>query len=168
MAPCLSVRSPGFAPGEILAVVCAVGLPALSYGRIRPARRELMATGLALLRCSFVGLGYIFGKSYHTDVVAAVHRATELLIGGQNPYSVFDLPAAIARFGLDPELATHLENGSVVHTFNYPAMSFLQLVPWVWLGLTDIRWVYLIETLLIPAVPIPPLRAGGRLMALPA
>jgi hypothetical protein len=166
MARSLVVSSPGFAPGEVLAIICAFGLPALSYVRIRPARRELIATGLALLTFSFVGLGYIVGKSYHTDVVAAVHRATELLISGQNPYAVFDLPQALARFNLDPELATHLENGSVVHTFNYPAMSFLQLVPWVWMGLTDIRWVYLIETLLIAVVAIRQLRPVWRSMAL--
>ena len=162
----LVVSSPGFAPGEILAIICAFALPALSFVRMRPARRELLATALALLTFAFVGLAYILGKSYHTDVVAAAHRATELFIGGQNPYAVFDLPEALARFGLDPELATHLENGSVVHTYNYPAMSFLQLVPWVWLGLTDIRWVYLIETMLIATVAIRQLRSTWRSMAL--
>ena len=166
MARSLVVSSPGFAPGEILATLCAFGLPALSYARIRPTRRELLATGLALLTFAFVGLGYIVGKGYHTDVVAAAHRATELFIAGQNPYAVFDLPQALERFGLDPQLATHLEDGSVVHTFNYPAMSFLQLVPWVWLGLTDIRWVYLIETLLIAVVAIRQLRSTWRSMAL--
>jgi hypothetical protein len=166
MARSLVVYSPGFAPGQILAIIAAVGLPALSLAPIRPARRELLATGLALLTFAFVGLGYIVGKGYHTDVVAAVHRATELLISGQNPYAVFDLPEALARFGLDPELATHLENGNVVHTFNYPAMSFLQLVPWVWLGLTDIRWVYLIETMLIGIIAISQLRPAWRSMAL--
>jgi hypothetical protein len=166
IARSLVVTSPGFAPGEILAIVCAFALPALSFVRMRPARRELLSTGLALLTFAFVGLAYILGKSYHTDVVAGVHRATELLISGQNPYAVFDLPEALARFGLDPELATHLENGSVVHTFNYPAMSFLQLVPWVWLGLTDVRWVYLIETMLIAIVAIRQLRPAWRSMAL--
>ena len=162
----LVVSSPGFAPGEILAIVCAFALPALSFVHMRPARRELLATALALLTFGFVGLAYIVGKSYHTDVVVAAHRATELFISGQNPYAVFDLPEALARFGLDPELATHLENGSVVHTFNYPAMSFLQLVPWVWLGLTDIRWVYLIETMLIAIIAIRQLRSTWRSMAL--
>jgi len=45
-------------------------------------------------------------------------------------------------------------------------MSFLQLVPWVWLGLTDIRWVYLIETMLIAAVAMRQLRSTWRSMAL--
>ena len=162
----LVVSSPGFTPGQVLAIICAFALPALSFVRMRPARRELLVTALALFTFAFVGLAYILGKSYHTDVVAAAHRATELFISGQNPYAVFDLPEALARFGLDPQLATHLENGSVVHTYNYPAMSFLQLVPWVWLGLTDIRWVYLIETMLIAAVAIRQLRSTWRSMAL--
>lgn len=162
----LVVSSPGFEPGEVLATICAFGLPALSFVRMRPARRELLATALALLTFALVGLGYILGKSYHTDVVAAVHRATELFISGHNPYAVFDLPEALAHFGLEPELATHLESGAVVHTYNYPAMSFLQLAPVVWLGLTDIRWVYLIETMLIAIVAISQLRSTWRSMAL--
>ncbi len=162
----LVVSSVGIAPGEALAVTTAFALPLLSYAKMRRETRELIVTALALATFALVGLGYIVGKGYHTDVVAAVHRAAELFISGQNPYTIFDMPQALARFNLDPQLATHLENGSVVHTFNYPAMSFLQLAPFVALGLQDVRWVYLIETLLIAVIAIRQLRPAWRSMAL--
>lgn len=162
----LVVSSVGIAPGEALAVTTAFALPLLSYAKMRRETRELIVTALALTTFALVGLGYIVGKGYHTDVVAAVHRAAELFVSGQNPYAVFDLPQALARFNLDPQLATHLENGSVVHTFNYPAMSFLLLAPFVALGLQDVRWVYLIETLLIAVIAIRQLRTAWRSMAL--
>ena len=166
MGRSLVVSSTGIAPGQTLAVLAAIALPVLSYVKMRRETRELIVTGLALATFAFVGLGYIVGKGYHTDVVVAAHRATELFVSGQNPYAVFDLPQALERFNLDPQLATHLENGSVVHTFNYPALAFLTLAPFVALGLQDVRWVYLIETLLIAVIAIRQLRTAWRSMAL--
>src|SRR5206468_3400388 len=94
------------------------------------------------------------------------HYAAELFLSGQDPYATFDLPQALARFGLDPELATHLLDGSVVRTFNYPALSFLIVAPFVWLGIGDIRWVYLGEVLIIAVLAIRQLRTAWRSMAL--
>lgn len=162
----LVVSSTGLGPGEILAVIVALALPALSYVKLPRERREAIATLLALLTFGFVGLAYIVGKSYHADVVAAVHRATELFLAGQDPYATFQLPEALARFQMDPQLATHLLDGTVVHTFNYPPMAFLQLAPFVALGLTDIRWVYLIETMLIAVLAARQLKPAWRSMAL--
>jgi hypothetical protein len=162
----LVVSSAELAPGELLALTSAFVLPLLALLPMPTARRELVATALALTAFSFTGLAYIVGKPYHTDVVAAMHRAAELVVSGQNPYAVFDLPQALARFGMDPELATHLLDGSVVHTFNYPAMSFLILSPFVALGIDDIRWVYLVEVLLFAVIAIRQLRVAWRSMAL--
>ncbi|HYR93527.1 MAG TPA: glycosyltransferase 87 family protein [Methylomirabilota bacterium] len=162
----LVVQSISVTPGQLMALMAAIGLPLLSYLRMRPASREILATGLALATLAFVGLAYIVGKPYHADVVAAVHRAAELFVSGQNPYAVFDLPEALARFHLDPELATHLESGAVVHTYNYPAVSFLVVAPFVWLGVDDIRWVYLGEVLLLAVIAIQQLRPAWRAMAL--
>lgn len=162
----LVIANNGIAPGQVLALLCAVGLPVLSYVRLRPATRELLATGLALTTFAFTGLAYILGKPYHSDAVAAVHHAAELFLAGQDPYATFDLPGALARFNLDPALATHLLDGSVVHTFNYPAMSFLVVSPFVWAGLDDIRWVYLAEVMVIAVVAIGQLRPAWRSMAL--
>jgi uncharacterized membrane protein len=133
---------------------------------MKPTAREAIATGLALLAFAWVGLAYIVGTPYGSDAVAAAHRATELFLAGQNPYATFDLPEALARFQMDPELATHLLDGSVIHTYNYPALSFLQLAPFVALGLTDIRWVYLIEAMLIAVIAARQLKPVWRAMAL--
>ncbi len=162
----LVVASSSVTPGQLLALTVAIGLPLLSYVKMRPASRETIATCLALATFAFVGLAYIVGKPYHTDVVAAEHRAAELLLAGQDPYAAFDLPEALARFGLDPQLATHLENGSVVHTYNYPAVSFLVIAPFVALGGDDVRWVYLVEVLLIAVIAVQQLRPAWRSMAL--
>ncbi len=162
----LVVGSTSVTPGQLLALMVAVALPLLSYVKMRPPSREVLATGLALATFAFVGLAYIVGKPYHTDVVAAEHRAAELLLAGQDPYATFDLPEALTRFHLDPELATHLDNGSVVHTYNYPAVSFLIIAPFVWLGVDDIRWIYLVEVLLLAVIAIQQLRPAWRSMAL--
>ena len=166
MGRSLVVSSPGFAPGEMLALVSAFALPLLAYTRMRREWRESLITGLALLTFAFVGLGYILGTGYGSDVVAAEHHAAELLIQGQDPYATFDLPGALARFNMDPELATHLEDGNVVHTFNYPPLAFVPLVPYLLLGFSDIRWVFLVEVMLIAVIAASQLRPAWRAPAL--
>ena len=166
MGRSLVVSSPGFAPGEMLALVCAVALPLLSYARMRREWREALVTGLALLTFAFVGLGYILGTDYGTDVVAAEHHAATLLMQGQDPYATFQLPDALARFNMDPELATHLLDGGVVHTFNYPPLAFLPLVPYLALGFGDIRWMFLVEVMLIGVIAARQLRPSWRAPAL--
>lgn len=162
----LVVSSVGVAPGEAGAIVTSIALPLLSYARLRPARRELLVTFIALGTFALTGIAYIIGKPYHADVVAAVHRATELFLSGQDPYAVFDLPSALTRFGMDPSLATHLLDGTTVHTFNYPPVSFLVLSPFVALGFDDVRFVYLIEVLVIGIIAIRQIRPAWRSLAL--
>ena len=162
----LVVLNIGIAPGQVIALFAAVILPVSAYLRIRTTTRELLATGIALTAYAFTGLAYIVGKPYHDDVVAAVHHAAELMLAGQDPYATFDLPGALARFNLDPALATHLLDGSVVHTFNYPPMAFVIVAPFVWLGLDDIRWIYLAEVLVVAVLAIRQLRPTWRAFAL--
>jgi uncharacterized membrane protein len=87
-------------------------------------------------------------------------------VSGQDPYAVFDLPEALARFRMIPELATHVEGGGVLHAYNYPALSFLVVAPFVALGLGDIRWVYVGEILVLAIVAVSRLRLAWRPMAL--
>ena len=166
MGRSLVVSSPGFAPGEMLALTSAIVIPAVSYAPFRREWRESIVTGLALLTFAFVGLGYILGTTYGSDVVAAEHRAAEIVLEGHDPYATFDLPQALARFNMDPELATHLLNGDVVHTFNYPPMAFLPLVPYLALGFADVRWVFLVEVMLIAVVAARQLKLAWRAPAL--
>ena len=156
----LVVESIGVAPDVLMALVVVGALPLLAVARLRPATRDALATGLALAAFSLTAMALILGKGYHVDAVTVPHHAAEELLAGENPYRTFDLPAALAEFGLDPELVTHYEDGSPVHSLNYPAMSFLVVTPFVAAGATDIRWIYLGEILievlvLLRAVHVP-------------
>jgi hypothetical protein len=163
----LAVGSSGLAPDDLLAIVVAFALPLLAHLRVRASLRDVIATSLVLMTFALVGLACIIAVPYHADAVAAVHRMAEIFVSGQNPYAVFDLPEALARFPyMDPELATHLEGRAVLHSYNYPALSFLVVAPFVALGLGDIRWVYLGVVLLVAIVVISRLRMAWRPMAL--
>ena len=162
----LAVGSSGLAPDDLLAIVVAFALPLLAHLHVQRATRDALATGLVLTTFALVGLACVTAVPYHADAVAAVHRSAELFLSGQDPYAVFDLPEALARFGMDPQLATNLEDGTVLHTYNYPALSFLVVAPFVALGLDDIRWVFLAEVLVIALVATARLRQAWRPMGL--
>ena len=163
----LAVGSSGLAPDDLLAVVVGFALPLLAHLRVRPSTRDVVATSLVLMTFALIGLACIIAVPYHADAVAAVHRMAEIFLSGQNAYAVFDLPEALARFPhMDPELATHLEGRAVLHSYNYPALSFLAVAPFVAFGLGDIRWVYLGVVLVIAVVAISRLRLPWRPMAL--
>ena len=162
----LAVGSSGLAPDDLFAIAVAFVLPLLAHLRVRPTLRDLIATSLVLMTFALVGLACVVAVPYHADAVAALHRATEIFLSGQDPYAVFDLPEALARFHMDPQLATHLEGGAVVHTYNYPALSFLVVAPFVALGLGDVRWVFLAEVLILGLVATSRMRLAWRPMAL--
>jgi hypothetical protein len=162
----LAVGSSGLAPDDLLAIVVAFVLPLLAHLRVQRATRDALATGLVLTTFALVGLACVVAVPYHADAVAAVHRSTELFLSGQDPYAVFDLPEALAAFHMDPQLATNLEDGTVLHTYNYPALSFLVVAPFVALGLDDIRWVFLAEVLVIALLATARLRQAWRPMGL--
>jgi hypothetical protein len=162
----LQVGSAGLAPDDLLAILVAFALPLLAHVQARASLRDVLATGLVLTAFALIGLACIISVPYHADAVAALHRATELFLSGQDPYAVFDLPEALARFHMDPQLATHLENGDVLRTYNYPALSFLGVAPFVALGLGDVRWAFLAEVMIIGLVATSRLRVAWRPMAL--
>jgi hypothetical protein len=162
----LAVASSRLAPDDLLGIVVGFGLPLLAYARVRASLRDAIATGLVLSTFAMVGLAGLIGMPYHTDAVAAVHRAAEIFLSGQDPYSVFDLREALAHLHLDPLLATNLEDGSVLTTYSYPALSFLVVAPFVAAGLDDIRWVFLGEVIVIALLAVSRLRLAWRPMAL--
>ena len=164
----LVVGSTGIAPDDLMALVIVGVLPVLAVIRLRPGTRDALATGLALAAFALTALALLSGKGYHVDAVTVPHHAAELLLAGQNPYRTFDLPEALAEFGLDPQLVTHYEDGSVLRSLNYPAMNFLIVAPFVAVGVTDIRWIYVGEIVLMVLVllrhvhiPWRPLVAAG-------
>ena len=142
----LVVASSALAPDDLLAITVVVGVVLRLAVRARPpAPADTAIFALALGTFVFAGAALLLGKGYHVDAVTAPHRAAELLLRGEDPYRTFDLPQALAEFGLDPQLVTHYADGSVMHVYNYPALSFLVVAPFVASGLGDIRWIYLAE-----------------------
>jgi hypothetical protein len=135
------------APDDLMALVVVGALPLLAVVRLRPALRDALATGLALATFVLVAMALLLGKGYHVDAVVVPHVAAQELLAGHDPYRTFDLPAALAQFGMDPNLVTHYEDGTVVRSLNYPALNFLLVTPLIALGATDIRWLYLVEIL---------------------
>ena len=148
------VASLGIAPDEVWALVTIAVLPILAIVRMRRSIRDSLATGIALGAYMLVGLALILGKGYHVDSVVVVHRAAELLLSGADPYRDLNVVEALRHFGLDPALGTHLEDGSQLGTYNYPALSFLVPAVFIAIGLTDIRFIYLGEIVVLTLVLI--------------
>ena len=164
----LVVESIVVAPDDVMALIVVGVLPILAVAPLRPSTRDALATGLALATFVLAAMALLYGKGYHVDAVTVPHVAAQQLLAGHNPYTTFDLPAALAQFGINPELVTHYEDGSVLRSLNYPALNFLLVTPFIALGATDIRWIYLVEILalvliLLRKVRIPwrPLVAAG-------
>jgi hypothetical protein len=158
----LVVESAGIAPDDVMALVVVGVLPILAVVRIRSSTRDALATGLALATFVLAAMALLLGKGYHVDAVTVPHVAAQQLLAGHDPYSTFDLPAALAQFGMDPQLVTHYEDGTVVRSLNYPALNFLLVTPFIALGATDIRWVYLAEILALVLILLRKVRIPWR------
>ena len=158
----LVVESRVIAPDDVMALVVVGVLPILSVARLRPSARDALATGLALATFVLAAMSLLLGKGYHVDAVTVPHVAAQQLLAGHNPYVTFDLPTALAQFGIDPELVTHYEDGSVVRSLNYPALNFLLVTPFIALGVTDIRWIYLAEILALVLILLRKVRIPWR------
>lgn len=159
----LVVASRGaLAPDDLWAFVVLAALLVVAVVPVRRTIRDALATGAALAAYVLSAMALLIGKGYHVDSVAAVHRAAEILIAGGDPYRDLDVSAALARFGLDPALATNLIDGSPVHAYNYPALSFLIPAPFIAAGLQDIRYVYLLEIVALVIVLVARARVPWR------
>jgi uncharacterized protein YjeT (DUF2065 family) len=158
----LAVETLVIAPDDVMALVVAGVLPLLAVVRLRGSARDAIATGLALATFVLAAMALILGKGYHVDAVAVPHVAAQELLAGHDPYSTFDLPAALAQFGMNPDLVTHYEDGTVVRSLNYPALSFLLVTPFIALGVTDIRWIYLVEIVALVLILLRKVRIPWR------
>jgi hypothetical protein len=158
----LVVESRGIAPDDLMALVTVGVLPLLAVVRIRSSARDAIATGLALATFVLAAMALLIGKGYHVDAVTVPHVAAQQLLAGNNPYATFDLPAALAQFGMNPELVTHYEDGSVLRSLNYPALNFLLVAPFIAIGVTDIRWIYLGEILVLVFILLRKVRIPWR------
>jgi len=158
----LVVESIRIAPDDVMALIVVGVLPLLAVVRLKPATRDALATGLALATFVLAAMALLLGKGYHVDAVTVPHVAAQQLLAGHDPYTTFDLPAALAQFGINPELVTHYEDGTVLRSLNYPALNFLLVTPFIALGTTDIRWIYLAEILALVFILLRKVRIPWR------
>jgi hypothetical protein len=158
------VSSSAVAPDDLLAAIVVVGAFALPRGK----RWGMLGAAVVLATYAVIGATLITFKPYHSDAVVSAHGAADALLAGRNPYDGFDLHAQLARFGLPPEFATRLEDGSRVRSLQYPALAFLLPAPLVALGLTDLRAIYLVEVLAIFGIAVAAARPGTRALVLAA
>lgn len=80
---------------------------------------------------------------YGTEDIAFQHYGATLVLRGVDPYSVSMRPA-IEKFHVPSQFQTLLQNGGVVDRMSWPAGSFLMLVPFVAVGVADLRWAVLL------------------------
>ncbi len=91
----------------------------------------------------------VYTGVYRTDAIAFSHysamRFVEDFKNGVlfNPYTA-DLQDALRIFSVEVDYMTFTKEGDIITYFNYPALHFLNLVPFVYLGWRDVRWVILL------------------------
>ena len=101
----------------------------------------LVALLLAMVVSVYVVATISYKGAYRTDVLAFSHYAAMLFVNqGANPYTQ-DMTKALDLFRVQPSDLTPLTSGTILTTFQYPALHFLVFVPFVLLGLQDMRWV---------------------------
>ena len=100
----------------------------------------LVPLGLSIITSVYVVAEIAYQGAYRTDVLAFSQYAAILVTRGLNPYYQ-DLTPALAMFNVQPSDLTPLTSGSYLATFQYPALHFLIFVPFVMVGLRDMRWV---------------------------
>jgi hypothetical protein len=120
----------------------------------------------------------------YNDATALCHQATQNFIEGKNPYANGNVVLAIEEFGGASDRITPRRAGILATVFpypneqqlqeawqkainnpdkktveietrmNYPAGAFILPAPFIWLGINDIRWVYLIFVLISLGITI--------------
>jgi len=141
----VNVASSAVAPDDVLAVLVVIAAFTL------PAQRRWLALGAGLVLATYVMSAAILiaTSPYHSDAVVAAHGGAELVLAGREPYADFDMIDQLARFGLRPEYATPLEDGTRLRALQYPALAVLVPAPLIAAGLADVRVLYLVEVLAI-------------------
>lgn len=76
---------------------------------------------------------YLLSSGYGSDAAAFNQYAAQLLLAGQNPYTVSMAPA-LELFHVSPDMSTWRMDGTAVDALSYPAGSFLVYVPLLLLG----------------------------------
>ena len=160
----------------LLAVATTIGLETVSSGQPEGNLSRLM-----------VSMDHTFG---YNDATALTHQAADNLLSGENPYAEANIVAANIKFDGASDKLTPLRAGSFADIFpypsktqleelwqdaiktptevppeleskfNYPALCFLLPAPFIWLGIGDFRFIYLI--LLVPVLAYVTFRIPGK------
>ena len=100
-----------------------------------------VALTIAAIISAYVLFQIHYKGAYRTDALAFTHYAADILLKkGQNPYPL-DLQNALHEFKVEPLYVTLTPNGDVSTNLAYPALHFLVFVPFLAMGLSDMRWV---------------------------
>ena len=160
----------------VLAVSSTVGLESIDADRPEGELSRLMTS-----------LDNVYG---YNDATALSHQAAENLLDGENPYAESNVVSAMIEFNGMRDKLTPLRLGrfaavfpypapeqleqlweeasldpsrvppELESKFNYPAGSFLLPAPFVWMGIGDLRFVFLI--FIVPALVYVVLKVPGR------
>lgn len=98
---------------------------------------------LATLTGVYVVAEISYQGAYRTDVLAYSQYAAMLFANhGLNPY-LQDMSPSLTLFNVQPGDLTPLSTGAyaTTTTFQYPSLQFLVFVPFILMGLRDMRWV---------------------------
>lgn len=137
---------PEVAVGIFITFLVGFGLLFLSVLDLHKTRKYCILIFLSLI-LSLIFSVYVYTqiviKVYGTDSLAFSHYSASLVLEGKNPYEHSMLPA-LEEYEVPPQFTTPMIDGLAVERTSYPALSFLIYVPFVWMGLTDMRWVTLL------------------------
>ena len=121
--------------------IVLIALSLMPYSTIQRLRDlPLLPLALSTITSVYVVAEIAYKGSYRTDVLAFSQYAAVLVTKGLNPYFQ-DLTPALTMFAVRPSDLTPLSSGSYLTTFQYPSLHFLVFVPFVLVGLSDMRWV---------------------------
>ncbi len=130
---------------EYAIAFAALTLAVLPTERVRRAALLIPLALVAVLLIWFYVRIVIVFPAYGTDNAVFSHVAAEQLIAGHNPYTVDDpalIKASVERFRLPSTFLTSTTNGAPLQNLmSWPAGSVLVLVPPLFFGLHDVRWV---------------------------
>jgi hypothetical protein len=162
----------------VVVIFCIIGLALLFIGvtiGLKSIGSDDPGGDLSRL---MVSLDNVFG---YNDATALTHQAAENLLDGKNPYAEANIITAAQEFNIATDKLTPLREGRFVNVFpypspdqmngiwqeaiqdpthlppeletkyNYPALSFIFLAPFIKIGIGDLRLVYLIIIFIVLA-----------------
>jgi uncharacterized membrane protein len=80
----------------------------------------------------------VVNRAYSSDALLFVHQSAQHLVNGVDPYTA-SLAGGYELLDVPYYVQTPTTSGGIVHSLNYPALSFLIYTPFVALGLPDLR-----------------------------